>query len=121
MVALLEDIDGQIDEALSRKDWFDKWGIHYLLYLGVAHKNQIRINFKDPGPLVYGSQVYDAILLKAKKAFLSVPAPTPSHRNNNGSSGSSYVSSAPVNMSSYYNMATGCFIQGNVLMGDGSL
>merc|ERR1711959_490786 len=28
--ALLEDLEGQVSESLSRKDWFNKWGKHYL-------------------------------------------------------------------------------------------
>jgi hypothetical protein len=28
---LLKDLTGQVTEAFSRRDWFQRWGIHYLL------------------------------------------------------------------------------------------
>ena len=34
---LLKDVDGQMKEALSRKDWYNKWGAHYLRSLMHAH------------------------------------------------------------------------------------
>lgn len=43
---LLKDFTGQVSEACSRSDWFNKWGKHYLLSLGRSHELQQANNFK---------------------------------------------------------------------------
>ena len=27
---LVKDLNGQVQEAISREDWFNKWGVHFL-------------------------------------------------------------------------------------------
>lgn len=49
MKDLLKDVEGQVYEAISRQDWYDKWGKHYLPSLQGAHLLQQCNNFKDPG------------------------------------------------------------------------
>ena len=49
MAALLEDIEGQFTIALSRDEYFQKWGRHYLPALARAHAVEQSNNFKDPG------------------------------------------------------------------------
>ena len=49
MVGLLEDAKGQATEAISRPDYWKKWGMHYLGSLMRAHQLQQCNNFKDPG------------------------------------------------------------------------
>lgn len=56
IVALLEDLTGQATEALSRADYFRKWGRHYLPSLARAHLLQYCNNFKDPGVQFYGGK-----------------------------------------------------------------
>jgi hypothetical protein len=56
IVALLEDLNGQVTEAISRADYFRKWGRHYLPSLTRAHLLQYCNNFKDPGVQVYGGK-----------------------------------------------------------------
>jgi len=46
---IVKDLDGQISEALSRDDWYTKWGRHYIPSLAIAHSLQQCHNFKDPG------------------------------------------------------------------------
>mmetsp|Transcript_159585 Transcript_159585/g.306384 ORF Transcript_159585/g.306384 Transcript_159585/m.306384 type:complete len:618 (-) Transcript_159585:55-1908(-) len=77
--ALLEDIGGQSSEALSRVDWYRKWGRHYLPSLKMAHKMQLCNNFKDPGVQDYGGKLFGDIRDLADDAFctLSAPKPTP--------------------------------------------
>merc|ERR1719359_543228 len=43
----LEDLEGQVSEAISRQDWFARWGRHYLPSLQRAHELQQCNNFKD--------------------------------------------------------------------------
>eukprot|EP00158_Paraphelidium_tribonemae_P006718 Partr_v1_DN27948_c0_g1_i2_m11128 putative domain containing protein len=45
---LAKDREGQISEALSRVDWFQRWGRHYLISLAFAHLREASNNFKDP-------------------------------------------------------------------------
>lgn len=54
IVGLLEDLKGQATEAVSRSDYFGKWGRHYLPSLSRAHLLQYCNNFKDPGVQHYG-------------------------------------------------------------------
>ena len=48
-VDLIKDVTGQVTEATSRRDWYTKWGKHYLPSLAQAHRLQQCNNFKDPG------------------------------------------------------------------------
>ncbi|KUI69456.1 hypothetical protein VM1G_04919 [Cytospora mali] len=84
--ALLQDLHGpeplgQISLALSRKDYFTKWGQHYLPSLHGAHARQQCNSFKDPGPLQYG--VDSPLFIKCRdalsNAFDDLPAPKPSN------------------------------------------
>ncbi len=36
--ALLADLEGQVTQAVSRDDWFRRWGRHYLPSLQRAHE-----------------------------------------------------------------------------------
>eukprot|EP00425_Heterocapsa_triquetra_P016206 CAMPEP_0195142622 /NCGR_PEP_ID=MMETSP0448-20130528/164930_1 /TAXON_ID=66468 /ORGANISM="Heterocapsa triquestra, Strain CCMP 448" /LENGTH=676 /DNA_ID=CAMNT_0040181025 /DNA_START=101 /DNA_END=2128 /DNA_ORIENTATION=+ len=75
IVALLEDMMGQCHEALSRLDYYSKWGRHYLPSLTLAHKLQQCNNFKDPGVQVYGGDLFEKTRDKADSVFDSMPAP----------------------------------------------
>lgn len=72
---LLKDLRGQVTQALSREDWFGKWGRHYLPSLACAHQMQQCNNFKDPGVQFYGGVLFRQIRDKADEAFLKLPSP----------------------------------------------
>ncbi|KAI1741498.1 U-box domain-containing protein [Xylaria scruposa] len=80
-VSLMEDLGGQIKKALSRQDYFHRWGAHYFLSLWNAHAKQLCSSFKDPGPLMYNENPF---FIKRRdildKTFDLLPAPTPSIR-----------------------------------------
>eukprot|EP00913_Durusdinium_trenchii_P016720 g15717.t1 len=78
---LLEDLEGQVTEALSREDWYKKWGIHYLPSLMFAHLTQQCNNFKDAGVQSYGGDLFQNIRDKADEIFLSLPPPQPTVRS----------------------------------------
>eukprot|EP00931_Biecheleriopsis_adriatica_P051231 TRINITY_DN29693_c0_g1_i1.p1 TRINITY_DN29693_c0_g1~~TRINITY_DN29693_c0_g1_i1.p1 ORF type:complete len:533 (+),score=91.55 TRINITY_DN29693_c0_g1_i1:222-1601(+) len=80
MSALLEDLCGQVAEAVSKEEWFTKWGRHFLPSLICAHRSQQCNNFKDPGVQHYGGQLFQDIRDKADETFLSLPAPKPTPR-----------------------------------------
>jgi len=120
---LKTDVDGQMSEAVSREDWYKKWGRHYLPSLLGAHLSQQCNNFKDPGVQHYVSKLFKSLRDDLDAIFLKLPAPKPSapiSKYSASSSGGS-VSRAPVNMSSYYSSGNPCF-DGSCLvaMADGS-
>jgi len=97
--ALLEDMCGQTLEAVSKAEYFNKWGVHYMPSLMFAHRLQQCNNFKDPGVQVYGGSLFAEIRDEADDIFNNLPAPTPSVRSR-----SHQVShAAPVSMSAYNN------------------
>lgn len=80
--ALLEDVDGQVREAVSRQDWYQSWGAHYLRSLSRAHLAQVCNNFKDPGVQHYGGTLFREVRDAADEIFLKLPAPNPATRSN---------------------------------------
>ena len=124
----------QITKALSRDDWYNKWGHHYLLSLSCALSNRICHNFKDQGVKGFGCSDFDLLVDKAEEIFSKItppkPIPVPDFSNYSSSSSSSYASApapAPttVNMSSYIGRGGGgggCFAgHCKVKLGDGTL
>lgn len=120
-VDLVKDIDGQIREAFSKLEFYDRWGRHYLPSLARAHLLQQCNNFKDPGVQHYGGPVFAEVQDIADNIFISLPAPKPSRKvyNNNGSV---QKRSRPINMANtYYSRSNPCFEGGNrVEMADGT-
>lgn len=85
-IALMQDLTGaqphgQISLALSRRDYFERWGQHYLPSLHGAHIRQLCNSFKDPGPLQYAidSPLFIKCRDELNKAFDDLPVPTPSN------------------------------------------
>jgi len=77
--ALLQDVEGQVCEALSKNEWYKTWGKHYLHSLTEAHLYQICNNFKDPGVQVYGNgQLFTYLQEELNDIFEKIPAPKPS-------------------------------------------
>lgn len=83
--SLLQDLSGpeplgQVTLALSRHDYFSRWGQHYLPSLHGAHARQLCNSFKDPGPLRYGaaSPLFVRCRDALSSAFDDLPAPAPS-------------------------------------------
>ena len=115
--AMLADVEGQVSEAISRQDWFSKWGGHYLPSLARAHQLQQCNNFKDPGIQQYGGELFKQLRDIADELFCKLPPPKP--RPTAGVGGYSYarpsgghgppVSGRPVDMSMYNNRSNPCF------------
>lgn len=74
---LQEDVEGQVCQAVSREDWYQAWGGHYLLSLARAHLVQQCHNFKDPGVQVYGGPLFEQVRDAADEVFVSLPPPNP--------------------------------------------
>jgi len=74
---MLQDLDGQISEAVSKSEWFLKWGCHYLPSLMNAHLSQNCNNFKDPGVQHYGGLLFTQIRDNLDELFVKLPPPIP--------------------------------------------
>lgn len=112
--ALQQDVDGQCTEAVSRSDWYWRWGLHYLPSIMFAHKVQQRNNFKDPSVQLYGGAAFESIQEFADDIFNSMPAPKPSRmRHSYGSYGASAPAAAPVASMAAYNDRYGVCIDAN--------
>jgi len=103
IVALLEDLEGQVSEAFSRRDWYNRWGRHYLPSLARAHLLQQCNNFKDPGVQVYGGDIFAKVRDEADDLFVSLPPPVPS-RPQGGRGGATCAS---ISMATYHNASGG--------------
>ncbi|KAI0145422.1 U-box domain-containing protein [Xylariaceae sp. FL1272] len=77
--SIMEDVRGQITEALSSRDYFQRWGCHYFLSLWNAHSKQLCNSFKDAGPMRYNQNLYFIACRDAlDEAFDRIPPPEPS-------------------------------------------
>merc|ERR1712173_329103 len=77
---LVQDIEGQVTEAFSKQDFYQKWGRHYLPSLARAHLFQQCNNFKDPGVQHYGGSAFEQVRDIADEIFTTLPAPKPSRK-----------------------------------------
>jgi len=98
--ALLDDIYGQCTEALSKEEYFTKWGLHYLPSIMFAHRLQQCNNFKDPGVQCYGGNLFNEIRDAADDIFNDLPAPKPSKVVRQADAAMIH---APVSMAAYNN------------------
>jgi uncharacterized protein YegL len=100
---LLKDLTDQVTKAVSKPEWYNKWGRHYLPSLVRAHLLQQSTNFKDPGIQHYGGKLFQQIRDQIDTIFCSLPAPVPKpsyHSNQHYSAPS---------MSQYSNSNNPCF------------
>ncbi len=74
----VKESEGQAAKALTKKDWFGKWGKHYIRSLIRAHQLQMCHNFKDPGVQLYGGKQFHDVQARTDALFCDLPAPTPS-------------------------------------------
>lgn len=77
VAALIEDLEGQVSEALSKAEWYVKWGSHFLPSLASAHRHQQCNNFKDPGVQHYGGALFQDTRDAADDIFVNLAPPTP--------------------------------------------
>lgn len=108
------DLNEQVSIALSKKEFYLKWGKHYLPSLARAHLLQQCNNFKDPGVQHFGGEIFKNNRDNLDKIFLDLPAPEPSIKRQ----ANQHVS----NMQVFYNSGGVCF-HGNcsVLMMNGEV
>ncbi|KAK2673759.1 von Willebrand factor, type A [Fusarium oxysporum f. sp. vasinfectum] len=82
---------GQVSMAIESKEYFNRWGCHFLPSLLNAHTRQVCNSFKDPGPLQYSTE--SPLFISCRDAldqiFDNLPAPNlhdtmSSYRNSSG-------------------------------------
>ena len=118
-VALQEELNGQITEAMSDK-YITKWGKHYLSSILMAHLNEETINFKDPAIQHYGSNIFRYFRDICEDLFIKSPPPIPTGRSPYTVSATAAASApAPrIVMANYHNASGGC-ISGKCLVSSG--
>ncbi len=118
----------QITKALSKDDWYYKWGHNYLLSLSCALSNRICHNFKDQSVNGFGCSNFDSLVDRAYEIFSKIEPPKPISTTSYSSSypsstnTSNTVPVVPVNMSSYINRGGGGCFAGHckIKLSDGS-
>ncbi|WP_411023018.1 hypothetical protein, partial [Salmonella sp. s51228] len=100
---LLKDVTVQVSEAISREDWYKKWGKHYLLSLTRAHLLQQSTNFKDPGLQHYGGNLFGQVRDGADEIFIKMPPPKPTIKPTTA------VSAPLTSMHRYHSRGAPCF------------
>lgn len=98
---------GQIEKAMSKPEWFKKWGQHYLRSLHLAHKNGVCINFKDSSLQDYKTTDFAEWQERIEDIFINLPSPIPSNTRVRSAITSGHQMATP--MSVYYNESSGCF------------
>lgn len=106
--ALIDEACGEIKLALDRK-YINIWGLHYLRSLIMAHKMQLRNNFKDIAIQYYGN-THELELLRTEinDIFDALPPPKPSLNIEN-------KYQLPT-MASYNMQSNGCFAHSSIVM-----
>lgn len=114
----LEDARGQVAEALSKMEYYTRWGVHYLYSLKGAHRDERCNNFKDASVQAYGGTEFKALRDAMNAIFETIEVPTPSlascRLNRDSIPAQGFVSA-------FNNASNGCFAPGTlVLMEDGT-
>ena len=101
---------GQVYQAISRIDWFNKWGKHYLPSLVRSHTIQQCNNFKDAGIQHYGGLLFKDLQNDADDIFCTLTPPEPYQLRKAKQHQINPPKFEPlVDMRNYYNVHGGCF------------
>lgn len=128
--SIFKDVNDQVKEAISRRDWWDRWGKPYFINLAKSHILQECSNFKDESLQLYGGSLFRKFTDIIEDTFTKLPPPIPKRNVFTSSLSNSYTGSrypspsppAPVNMSVYNNRSNPCFGgKSKVLMADNTI
>jgi Mg-chelatase subunit ChlD len=72
-----EDVVQQVTLAVSRADYFSRWGISFLRMLACAYDNQLCTDFKNPGVQHFGGVLTRDLRERIEEIFCDLPAPQP--------------------------------------------
>jgi len=116
----------QVVLAVSKQEWYQRWGSNYIYSLSSAHRQQRCNNFKDLGVANYGGALFGQQRDRADDIFSNLPPPTPSRapRQDFGSSsaGAGGAPKPPINFAATFNNCDNpCFHHLSLVrMADGS-
>lgn len=103
ITAIHEDVTGQMSEAVSCAEYYEKWGRHYMPSVMFAHRMQQCNNFKDPGVQLYGGALFGDLRDVADDIFCQLPAPEPTSMYSGGMA----RAGAPISMAAYNDRSAG--------------
>ena len=117
--AVLHEVNDQVTKALSRQDWYQKWGKHYLISILEAHTNKVAKSFASKPMSFYSTPELDAAFEEGSFIFNSLPPPSPSitvsayaggtFRSLSSTSAAPVIVQKPVNMQQYNTKKLDCF------------
>lgn len=96
--------EGQVAKAVSKDDWFIRWGKFHLLYLLSSHIRRFNSNFKDPSVQPYGGELFAKLRDTCEKVFCTLKQPKPSVYANKANTGGNVTIA-----STCCNASAGCF------------
>lgn len=67
--------EGQVWKAISNREWFDRWGKHYLPAFALSHRYQVCLNFRDKSIQEYGGELFNELKDTIEGIFCELPAP----------------------------------------------
>lgn len=101
---------GQIGKSIEKKEWFDKWGKHYLKSILSAYRQEWCLNFKDLGPQHFTAATFKSFREKIETIFLGIAPPQPSIASPVSYGGAAQPPTYTfIPQQSYYNQDGGCF------------
>ncbi len=113
---VLQDAYGQVSEALSKQEYYQRWGQHYMISLVGAHRDERCNNFKDIGVQSYKCSAFELLRSQLDSIFNGIEPPAPSLSYYHGRCDSA-VMGVPVSFSSAFNNASnGCFAPSTSVM-----
>jgi hypothetical protein len=98
--------EGQVGMAPAH---FARWGEHYMRAYLRAQELQQCMNFKDPGLMIYGGELFHSLQDTGDSLFCDLPPPKPSGRVYSGYGAAAGAAAAPTSMSVFHNASGGCF------------
>lgn len=110
--------EGQVTIALSKQDFWQKWGVHYFPALKIGHENEMCTNFKDPGLQLYGGELFKSLQGTIDTVFIHLTPPIPSIKKYDAQGNLLVVD----NMNNYYDQYGGCIYgECEALMANGKM
>ena len=116
--SIYKDLNDQVKQGISRRDWWDRWGKPYFINLAKSHILQECSNFKDESLQLYGGNLFRKYVDIIEESFMKLPPPVPSRNM----SVNNTATRAPINMGNMYNNSNApCFSgKSRVLMANNS-
>ena len=105
---ILVDTESQVKLAVSREDWWRRWGCNYICSMLDAHRQQRCNNFKDQSVAPYGGVLFQQERERADDIFCTLPAPIASRPWASGAQTDAGVAGASF-QALFHDASNGCF------------